>query len=158
MPSAVATAAKEFERMAFQCEIGALCDGAQGIIAIARPLLFASLDPDVAAARGVPVRLLGLGFMALLAVTVGEATLTAGALLVFALLLLPAAVAHQLTTRPYSALSLSAGLAVLVTWLGIAIGFYSGFPSSVCISLLAFLSYVAIVRGQHLRRLLPARI
>ncbi len=128
------------------------------LIAIARPLLFASLDPDVAAARGVPVRLLGLGFMALLAVTVGEATLAVGALLVFALLLLPAAVAHQLTTRPYSALSLSAGLAVLMTWLGIAIGFYSGFPSSVCISLLAFLSYVAIVGGRHFRRLPPARI
>lgn len=131
---------------------------ASGLIAIARPLLFASLDPDVAAARGVPVRLLGLGFMALLAVTVGEATLAVGALLVFALLLLPAAVAHQLMTRPCSALSLSAGLAVLMTWLGIAIGFYSGFPSSVCISLLAFLSYVAIVGGRHLRRLLPARI
>lgn len=131
---------------------------ALALIAIARPLLFASLDPDVAAARGVPVRLLGLGFMALLAVTVGEATLAVGALLVFALLLLPAAVAHQLTTRPYSALSLSAGLAVLMTWLGIAIGFYSGFPSSVCISLLTFLSYVAIVGGRHFRLLLLARI
>src|SRR5947209_9061019 len=98
---------------------------------IARPLLFASLDQDVAAARGVPVRGLGLGFMVLLAVTVSEATLAVGALLVFALLLLPAAIAQQVTTRPSTALALAAGLAVAMTWLGIAIGFYTGYPSSV---------------------------
>jgi zinc/manganese transport system permease protein len=116
---------------------------------IARPLLFASLDPDVAAARGVPVRALGLFFMVLLAVTVSEATLTVGALLVFALLLLPAAIAHHVTTRPYAALALAAGLAVVLTWLGITIGFYTGYPSSVCISLLAFVSYVAVVGSHH---------
>jgi zinc/manganese transport system permease protein len=114
---------------------------------IARPLLFASLDPDVAAARGVPVRMLGLGFMVLLAVTVSEATMAVGALLVFALLLLPAAIAHQLTSLPYAALALSAGLAVILTWLGITIGFYTGYPSSVCISLLSFVSYVVVVGG-----------
>ncbi len=112
---------------------------------IARPLLFASLDPDVAAARGVPVRGLGFFFMALLAVTVSEATLAVGALLVFALLLLPAAIAQQVTNRPFTALALAAGLAVALTWLGIATGFYTGYPSSVCISLLAFVSYVAVV-------------
>ncbi len=114
---------------------------------IARPLLFASLDPDVAAARAVPVRLLGLAFMVLLAVTVSESTLAVGALLVFALLLLPAAIAQQLTSRPYAALALAGALAVVCTWLGIAIGFYTGFPSSVCISLLAFVGYVAVVGG-----------
>src|SRR5438132_638567 len=111
---------------------------------IARPLLFASLDPDVAAARGVPVRGLGFFFMALLAVTLSEATLAVGALLVFALLLLPAAIAHQITTHPYRALAFAAGIAIACTWLGITIGFYSGYPSSVCISLLAFVSYVAV--------------
>jgi len=119
---------------------------------IARPLLFASLDPDVAAAQGVPVHALGLGFMVLLAVTVSEATLAVGALLVFALLLLPAAIAHQVTTHPYTALAFAAGLAVALTWLGIAIGFYTGYPSSVCISLLAFISYVVVVGSSHLRR------
>jgi zinc/manganese transport system permease protein len=117
---------------------------------IARPLLFASLDPDVAAARGVPVRLLGLGFMALLAVTVSEATLAVGALLVVALVLLPAAIAQQVTTRPYAALALAAGLGVAFTWMGIAIGFYTGYPSSVCISLLAVASYAAVVGGSRL--------
>jgi zinc/manganese transport system permease protein len=119
------------------------------LFAIVRPLLFASLDPDVAAARGVPVRLLGLGFMALLAVTVSEATLAVGALLVVALVLLPAAVAQQVTTRPYAALALAAGLSVAFTWLGIAIGFYTGYPSSVCISLLAVASYAAVVGGSR---------
>lgn len=123
------------------------------LLLIARPLLFASLDPDVAAAQGVPVRLLGLGFMVLLAVTVSEATLAVGALLVFALLLLPAAIAHQVTSRPFAALALAAGLAVAMTWLGIAIGFYTGYPSSVCISLLAFASYVAVVGGSHIGQL-----
>lgn len=117
------------------------------LLFLARPLVFASLDPDVAAARGVPVRMLGLGFMVLLAVTVSEATLAVGALLVFALLLLPAAIAYQLVTRPLAALALSAGLAVVLTWLGITIGFYTGYPSSVCISLLAFVSYVGMVGG-----------
>ena len=118
---------------------------------IVRPLLFASLDPDVAAAQGVPVRALGLFFMVLLAITVSEATLAVGALLVFALLLLPAAIANQLTSRPYAALALSAGLAVAFTWLGITIGFYTGYPSSVCISLLAFVSYVAVVGSSYVR-------
>jgi zinc/manganese transport system permease protein len=117
------------------------------LLLIARPLLFASLDPDVAAARGVPVRMLGLGFMVLLAVTVSEATMAVGALLVFALLLLPAAIAQQLIGRPYAALALAVGLAVAFTWLGIAMGFYTGYPSSVCISLLAFGGYVAVVGG-----------
>ena len=119
---------------------------------IARPLLFASLDPDVAAARGVPVRALGLFFMVLLAVTVSETTLAVGALLVFALLLLPAASAQQMTNRPSTALALAAGLSVAFTWLGIAIGFYTGYPSSVCISLLAFVSYVVVAGSNYVRR------
>ncbi len=122
-----------------------------GLVLIVRPLLFASLDPDVAAARGVPVRALGLFFIVLLAVTVSEATLAVGALLVFALLLLPAAIAYQVTTQPYAALALAAGLAVALTWLGITIGFYTGYPSSICISLLAFASYVAVVGGSRRR-------
>jgi zinc/manganese transport system permease protein len=122
------------------------------LLLIARPLLFASLDPDVAAAQGVPVRALGLGFMVLLAITVSVATLAIGALLVFALLLLPAAIAHQVTSRPYAALALSVGFALAMTWLGITIGFYTGFPSSVCISLLAFASYVAVAGGNTARQ------
>lgn len=118
---------------------------------IARPLLFATLDPDVAAARGVPVRTVGLSFMVLLAVTVSEATLAVGALLVFALLLLPAAIAQRVTTRPYAALAWSAALAVSFTVLGLGIGFYTGYPTSVCISLLAFAGYIVAVGGGRIR-------
>lgn len=132
----------------------ALISGAAVLVLaiIARPLLFASLDPDVAAARGVPVRALGLSFMVLLAVTVSEATLAVGALLVFALLLLPAAIAHQITTHPFTALAFAAGIAIACSWLGITIGFYSGYPSSVCISLLAFASYAAVVGSSRVVR------
>lgn len=116
------------------------------LLFLLRPLLFASLDPDVAAAQGVPVRLLGLGFMVLLAVTVSEATLAVGALLVFSLLLLPAAIAHQMTGRPFVALALTALLALALTWSGITFSFYTGYPISVCISLLACLVYLIAIR------------
>ncbi len=122
------------------------------LLFIGRPLLFASLDPEVAGARGVPVHLLGLVFMVLLAVTVSVAVMAVGALLVFALLLLPAAIAHQMSSRPLVALALAGGWALALTWLGLAIGFYSGYPSSVCISLLAFASYIAVVGIQAIRR------
>jgi zinc/manganese transport system permease protein len=122
------------------------------LFVIARPLLFASLDPDVAAARGVAVRSIGLGFMVILAVTVSLATLTVGALLVFALLLLPAAIAQQMTTRPYVALMLAAGIALVVTWVGIAFSFYTSYPVSVSISLLAFTVYLVTLGRNALNR------
>jgi len=131
---------------------------AVALLIISRPLLFASLDPDVASARGVPVRWLGLVFMLLLAVTVAEAVQAVGALLVFALLLLPAAIAQRLSIRPYTALGLAVVFAVLATWFGLTLGFYSGLPSGVCISLLAFAGYVAVIGYTALSpRFSPAR-
>ncbi|HEY7417176.1 MAG TPA: metal ABC transporter permease [Ktedonobacteraceae bacterium] len=127
------------------------------LLFIGRPLLFASLDPDVAAARGVPVRMLGLIFMVLLAITVSVAVMAVGALLVFALLLLPAAIAHQISSRPFVALALAAGCAIALTWIGLAIGFYTGYPSSVCISLLAFVSYIAVVGTMAIGRNTPTK-
>lgn len=137
-----------------QAQIIALASGGVifALLVIACPLLFASLDPEVAAAQGVPVLLLGLGFMVVLAVTVSVATTAVGALLVFALLLLPAAMASKMTGRPFLALSLSAGLAIMVTWLGITIGFYTSLPSSVCISLLAVAGYVVVMGGHWVQR------
>jgi len=72
-----------------------------GVFLIARPLLFSSLDEAVAAARGVPVRALGIGFLALVGLTAAETTQAVGALLLLGLLAAPAAAAHQLTTRPF---------------------------------------------------------
>jgi zinc/manganese transport system permease protein len=121
------------------------------VLVIVRPLLFASLDPVVAAARGVPVRLLGGAFLLLLAVAVGEATQIVGALLIFALLVTPAATAQRLTTRPYAGMALAAGLALAITWIGLTIGFYTPLPISFLISALAFLLYVGTLVGLRMR-------
>ena len=121
------------------------------VLAIARPLFYASIDPDVARARGVPVRLLGFIFMGLLALTVVEAVQAVGALLVFALLLLPAAVAQQVTLSHGRGVALAAALALVVTWGGLAIGYYSGLPVSVCISLLAVGLYGVVQLGVRVR-------
>jgi len=90
---------------------------------IARPLLFASLDPQVAAARGVPVRVLGAGFLALVGATAAEASQAVGALLLFGLLAAPPAAALRLTSRPWRALALSGGLAVAAVWLGVVLSY-----------------------------------
>jgi zinc/manganese transport system permease protein len=105
---------------------------------IGRPLLFASLDPEVAAARGVPVRVLSLGFLLLLGLAVAETSQITGALLVFALLVTPAATAQTLTTKPVESLMLSVALALLVTWLGLAIAFFSPYPVGFWVTTLSF--------------------
>jgi len=97
------------------------------LLVIARPLLFSSLDEGVAEAQGVPVRGLGLLFLALLGVVCAEATQAIGALLLLGLLAAPAGAAHRLTTRPWAGLALSAGLAVGSVWLGLTLAYV--FPS-----------------------------
>ncbi|MEU2715493.1 metal ABC transporter permease [Streptomyces sp. NPDC007205] len=89
------------------------------VVLIARPLLFATLDEAVAAARGVPVRLLGYGFLALAGISAAEATQAVGSLLLLGLLTAPAGAAIRLTDRPFRALALSAGLGVLEMWAGL---------------------------------------
>jgi zinc/manganese transport system permease protein len=89
------------------------------LVVIARPLLFASVDEAVAAARAVPVRALGIGFLALVGVCAAEATPAVGALLLLGLLAAPAGAALRLTARPFVALWLSAGIAVLAMWGGL---------------------------------------
>ncbi|WP_030801987.1 metal ABC transporter permease [Streptomyces sp. NRRL S-337] len=90
------------------------------MVLIARPLLFTTLDEAVAAARGVPVRTLGFGFLAVTGVCAAEATQAVGSLLLLGLLAAPAGAAARLTDRPYRALALSAILAVLAMWAGLA--------------------------------------
>ncbi len=91
-----------------------------GVLAIARPLLFASVDADVAGSRGVPVRLLGVGFLILVGATAGEATQVVGSLLLLGLLAAPAGAAYRLTDRPWRALALAVLLAVGSMWVGLA--------------------------------------
>ncbi|MCU4182833.1 metal ABC transporter permease [Acidiferrimicrobium sp. IK] len=93
------------------------------MIAIARPLLFASLDPAVASARGVPVRVLGVVFLALVGVTAGEATQAVGSLLLLGLLSAPAGAAARLTDRPFVAMWVAVGLGVVSVWGGLAISY-----------------------------------
>ena len=115
---------------------------------IARPLLFASIDPDVAAARGVPVRGVSTAFVVLLGVGAAAASQITGSLLVFALLVLPAATAQRLTTRPGRSAALSVLFGVAVTWLGLACGYYSSYPIGFYITTLAFGAYVAVTAAK----------
>ena len=94
-----------------------------GLGALARPLLFASVDPDVAALRGVPVRALGLALLALLGATTAEATQSVGALLFLGLLAAPAGAAQTLTASPYRGLLLAVAFAVASVWAGVAIAY-----------------------------------
>jgi zinc/manganese transport system permease protein len=90
---------------------------------LARPLLFASLDPSVARGRGLPVRLLGVAFLVLVGVDAAEATQAVGALLLLGLLAAPAGAAQRLTADPYVALGLSAALALAATWVGLTLAY-----------------------------------
>jgi len=113
------------------------------MIVIARPLLFLSIDPEVAVARGVPARALTSLFFILVAVTVAESVQAVGALLIFALIVTPAAIAQNLSTRPWAGMALSAGIAVAVVWLGLTLAFYVALPVSFLITGLAFALYLA---------------
>jgi zinc/manganese transport system permease protein len=109
----------------------------------ARPLLFASLDPGVAEARGVRVALLSTGFLVVLGLAVAATSQITGALLVFALLVTPAAAAQLITARPVPSLALTVALALAVSWLGLAAAYYSDRPAGFTITSLAFAVYVA---------------
>lgn len=121
--------------------VGALI--AIAIAVIARPLLFASLDPTVAAVRGVPTRALGLAFLALVGATTAEATQAVGALLLLGLLAAPAGAAHRLTPNPYFALTASIALALVAMWLGLVLSYaVPSLPPSTAIVAVATANYV----------------
>jgi zinc/manganese transport system permease protein len=120
---------------------------------IGRPLLFASLDPAVAAARGVPVRFLGPLFLAVVGATAAEASQVVGALLLLGLLAAPAAAAQRLTNRPWAGVALSVGLAVLAMWAGLALSYAAPrLPASFAITLLVTAQFAAAVAVSALRR------
>jgi zinc/manganese transport system permease protein len=114
------------------------------VAALYRPLLFASLDEEVAEARGVPVRFLSVVFMVILALAVSEAVQVVGVLLIFALLVTPAAIAGRLTARPARALLLAVILALLFTWGGLTVAFYAPYPVSFFITTFAFGTYLLV--------------
>jgi zinc/manganese transport system permease protein len=112
------------------------------LVLVGRPLLFATIDPEVARARGVPVRLLSVGFLVLLGLAVAATSQITGALLVFALLVAPAATAHTLTSRPALSLALTVVFALLTAWLGLGIAYYSPYPVGFFITTIAFALYL----------------
>jgi zinc/manganese transport system permease protein len=113
---------------------------------IYRPLLFSSLDEDVAEAKGLPMLALNLSFMLLLAVAISFAVQVVGVLLIFALMVTPAATAVQLTKRPVLALIVSVAVALFSIWSGLFIAWYVQYPPSFFIVTISFALYAA-VRG-----------
>lgn len=119
---------------------------------VSRPLLFLSVDPDVAVARGVPTRALTALFLVLLAVTVAESVQAVGALLIFGLMVTPAATAQNLSARPWLGMALSALIALAVVWAGLVLSFYVSWPTSFFITSLAFAAYLASLAGRQIIR------
>jgi zinc/manganese transport system permease protein len=107
-----------------------------------RPLLFASVDPAVAAARGVPTRVLNVAFLVLLGAATAEVSQITGSLLVFALLVMPAATAQRLSARPARSLVFTVMIAVLVTWFGLGAAYFSPYPIGFWITTFAFGCYL----------------
>ncbi len=115
---------------------------------VGRPLLLATLDPEVARARGLPVRALDVGFLLILGLTVAATSQITGALLVFALLVAPPAAAQVLTPRPGLSLALSVVFALLVMWGGLGIAYFSIYPLGFFVTTLAFGLYLLAHAGR----------
>jgi zinc/manganese transport system permease protein len=111
--------------------------------ALARPLFFATVDREVASARGVPERALSVTFLLVLGCTAAEVSQITGSLLVFALLVMPAAAAQQLTARPVLGLCVAIALGLTVVWLSLGVAFYSTWPVGFFVSSFGFAAYLA---------------
>jgi zinc/manganese transport system permease protein len=113
--------------------------------AMYRPLLFTSLDEDIAEGKGVPVFGIGLAFMLLIAAATSIAVQVVGVLLIFALMVTPAAIAARVARRPFQGMLISAGIALCATWISLFISFYLPYPVSFFITAITFVLY-ALVR------------
>jgi len=110
-----------------------------------RPLLFSTFDPELAFARGVPVATLSVLFLVLLAVISSISVQVMGALLLFTLLVGPAATAIRLVRNPPGAIAVSAALGLLYVWLGITVAALNGTaPVSFCIASISFIVYLPV--------------
>jgi zinc/manganese transport system permease protein len=120
------------------------------IVALYRPLLLATVSPEMAAARGIPVRLVGALYLLALALATALAAITIGTILSTALLIGPAAAALRLTRRPLQAMLLSVAIGIAATWLGIVLAYDSyhwppqehGWPVSFFVVALVFGLYL----------------
>jgi zinc/manganese transport system permease protein len=112
------------------------------LTAIARPLLFATLAPELAEAKGVSLRGISVLFMIVVAIAVAEAAQIVGVLLVFALMVAPAAAAQRWTARVGSGIALACLLGVTQTTLGIALDYYTNWPATSWIVTLSASTYL----------------
>lgn len=122
------------------------------VAAVYRRLLFTSLDEDVAEAKGVPILGMNIIFLLLLAVATSIAVQVVGVLLIFALLVTPAAVAQRLSRRPSQGLAISVIVALLATWFGLFVSYYLPYPVSFFITSSVFLLYVIVRAVQALTK------
>lgn len=122
--------------------VGACVAILAGLGFVYRPLLFASLDEDVAEAKGMPMLFLGTFFMLVVAVAVSFAVQVTGVLLIFSLMVTPAATAQYLSRRPQTAIMISTAIALIATWAGLFIAFYTPYPVSFFITAIAFGLYL----------------
>jgi zinc/manganese transport system permease protein len=111
---------------------------------IYRPLLFASLDEDVAEAKGMPMIFIGTVFMLLVAVAVSFSVQVTGVLLIFSLMVTPAATAQYLARKPATAIAISVAIAMAATWVGLFVAFYTPYPVSFFITGIVFSLYLLV--------------
>jgi zinc/manganese transport system permease protein len=124
------------------------------LIAIAyRPLLFASLDEDVAEAKGLPMLKLGIIFMLLVAFATSVAVQVVGVLLIFSLMVTPAAIAHQFAKRPQQGIVISVFIALIATWTGLFVSFYEPYPVSFFITSIVFVLYILVIIFQRVKQI-----
>jgi len=122
-----------------------------------RPLLFASLDEDVAEAKGLPTLFLGVVFMLLVAVATSISVQVVGVLLIFALMVTPAAIAQRLAKRPVHGIMISIVIALFATWIGLIVSFYEPYPVSFFITSIVFVLYVLTLIFQRVNTYLSTR-
>jgi len=122
------------------------------LAAIMRPLMFASLQPELAEAKGVSLRLVSVLFLAIAALAVAACTQIVGVLLVFTLMVGPAAAAQRLTSSLWGGLAWSAALALAEAWFGLALAYETNWPVSFCIALLSAAAYFAALGKPRTRR------
>jgi zinc/manganese transport system permease protein len=134
--------------------LGSITLAALGVIM--RPLVFSSLQPELAEAKGVPLRFVSAAFLAVVAIAVSVCAQIVGVLLVFTLMVGPPAAAQRITTGLWSGLFVSAALAICEAWPGLTLAFYTDWPVSFCIACLsAFVYFACIALPKQMR---PARV
>ncbi len=122
------------------------------VAVVYRPLLFSSLDEDVAEAKGLPIFILGIVFMLLVAVATSIAVQVVGVLLIFSLMVTPAAIAQQLAKRPRRVIMISVGVALMTTWLGLFVAFYEPYPVSFFMTSIVFVFYLLARLGNRIMK------